>query len=313
LIESVRPLLAIQPFLYGHHLPGARADALVQAALIRLAAEDEDNLIVRSEKGRLTGLAVMRPLAWDTEFFGMGCARVEAFYFDRTDESALGWSLSLAAGVTDWCRQREVRFVSAKIESADALAAMGLGRAGFDVVDNELSLIAAKGADPAESFPLPSGIELMVGDGLTGVSLEALKGIYEYSRFHADPRLGRDQADRLWALALENQAAAEGRPVVLLVEGDRAVGIISCRPDADLAAAAGGAVGEWFTVGVAPDRRGRGLGRALRSTALASCLERYDLIEVSTQAYSPGAVNFFIDGGFRPCRAGLSLHCFVED
>ncbi|MBU0513610.1 MAG: hypothetical protein KJ621_02445, partial [Proteobacteria bacterium] len=142
MIESVRPLLATQPFLYGHHLPGARPDALVQAALIRLAAEDEDNLVVRAEEGRLTGLAVMRPLFWDTKFFGMGCARVEAFYFDRTDEAALDRSGSLAVGVTDWCRQRGVRFVSAKIEAADALAAMGLGRAGFDVVDNELTLVA---------------------------------------------------------------------------------------------------------------------------------------------------------------------------
>ncbi len=315
MIESVRPLLATQPFLHGHHLPGALPEALVQAALIRLASEDEDNLVVRAEKGRLTGLAVMRPLPWDTEFFQMGCARVEAFYFDRTDEAALDQSRALAAEVVDWCRRREVRFVSAKIEAADALSALGLGRAGFDVVDNELTLIADRATEPAspDPPPLPPGIELLVGDGLTGVSLEALGGLYDYSRFHADPRVGPERADRLWALAVENQATREGRPVVLLVEGDRAVGIISCRPEADLAAAIGAAVGDWFMVGVAPGYRRRGLGRVMLAAALAHGLKRYDLIQVSTQAYSPGAVHFFLSGGFRLCRAGLSLHCFVED
>jgi GNAT superfamily N-acetyltransferase len=313
LIESVRPLLAGQPFLPGHHLPGALPDALVQAALIRLASEDEDNLVVRAEKGRLTGLAVMRPLPWDTEFFQMGCARVEAFYPDRTDEAALDRSRALAAEVVDWCRRRGVRFASAKIEAADALSSLGLGRSGFDVVDTELTLITDRTAPSVAPMEPPPGIEIVAGDGLTGVSLAALGGLYEYSRFHADPRVGPELADRLWGLAVNNQAAREGRPVVLLVEGDRAVGIISCRPEADLAAITGAAVGDWFMVGVAPGYRRRGLGRTLLAAALAQGLERYDLIQVSTQAYSPGAVHFFLAGGFRLCRAGLSLHCFVED
>jgi GNAT superfamily N-acetyltransferase len=310
LIESVRPLLAIQPFLYGHHLPGARADALVQAALIRLAAEDEDNLIVRSEQGRLTGLAVMRPLSWDTEFFGMGCARVEAFYFDRTDESALGWSLSLAAGVTDWCRRRQVRFVSAKIEAADALAAMGLGRAGFDVVDNEVTLVINSLPPPP---PLPDGFQVVSGDCLAEVPVEALGRLFEHSRFHADPRIDNDLADRLWQMAVTNQAAQEGRPVTFLMDGPRPVGIISCRSEDQLASVIGLDVGDWFIVGVAEEYRGRGLGRVLLSVGLKECLTRYGLIQVATQTYNLPALGLYQAGGFKVRRAGLSLHCFVED
>jgi len=310
MIESVRPLLETQPYLYGHHLPGARPDALVQAALIRLAAEDEDNLIVRAEQGRLTGLAVMRPLPWDTEFFGMGCARVEAFYFDRSEEAALGWSRSLAVDVTDWCRQREVRFVSAKIEAADALAALGLGRAGFDVVDNELTLVT----DSLPPLPpLSDGFQVVSGDGLAEVPVEALGRLFDHSRFHADPRIDRDLADRLWQMAITNQASQEGRPVIFLLEGRRPVGIISCRPDDQLAAVTGLAVGDWFIVGVAEEYRGRGLGRVLVSAGLEECLSRYGVIQVATQTYNLPALGLYQSSGFKLCRASLSLHCFMED
>ncbi|MBU0515270.1 MAG: GNAT family N-acetyltransferase, partial [Proteobacteria bacterium] len=157
------------------------------------------------------------------------------------------------------------------------------------------------------------GFQVVSGDGLAEVPVESLGRLFDHSRFHADPRIDNAQADRLWQMAITNQAAQEGRPVIFLMEGQRPVGIISCRPDDHLSAATGLAVGDWFIVGVVEEHRGRGLGRVLLSAGLKECLSRYGVIQVATQTYNLPAIGLYQSGGFKVRRASLSLHCFLED
>lgn len=236
--------------------------------------------------GRRAGSNLIHPDPWFSEALGRPAFRVEAEAAAARQAAAEG---------------RPGSFYYAKVPSdrGDLLAAFGT--AGFYAIDVNVSFVY-------EGPPVgaaPAGVEIGEAEPADRDGVVEIAGTFVYTRFHLDPAIPNEVADRLkraWVTScLDGRrgvrvwvARASGRPVGFLtvVAGVRD-GVPYRRID---------------LVGVAPEARGRGIGRALARTFLAEEGKEAPRLEVGTQVANIPSIRLYESLGFRLFAAEHVLH-----
>lgn len=150
-------------------------------------------------------------LPWDTEFFGFTVARMNAIIpiAEPTYQvlADLGGSVD---ALIETCRVRGVRYLFAPVDMRDAAVARALTSRGFELIESRLyahrSLV---GFAPRERF----GVRLATEEDVEPLSKVAVSMVNPYDRFHADPVLFGEKADRLmgeWVRASVCDGFADG-------------------------------------------------------------------------------------------------------
>lgn len=180
--------------------------------------------------------------------------------------------------------------------------------AGFYVVDTNVILdreaAAAVTAAAADA-------DLRVGDPRPGndASLLDIAGsAFRYSRFHLDPAIPKELADRIkqeWVQSYLRRTRGDKLFAAFL--GGEPVGF--------LAALASEKDGERFRVidlmGVAPGLQGRGIGSALIQAFSAHYQNQCDGFEVGTQVANTPSLRFYQRHGFTIARSQYVVHLHV--
>lgn len=192
----------------------------------------------------------------------------------------------------------------ARIDVADIATVEALERAGMRVVNVMVTLRCDPAAVPGE--PREAAVEVRDADPEHDlVLLDVAARAFRYSRFHLDPAIPNQVADRIkrdWVRSYLDGvrgeqllvAVADGEPVgflaVLAREHDgRRVRVI------DL-------------VGVAPEARGSGVGTALVRRFHEESRGHCAAVEVGTQLANVEALQFYERLGYRTTRAAFDLH-----
>lgn len=134
-------------------------------------------------------------LPWDTGFFGFTVARLDAVM--PLGDPGYQVLASLGGAVDrllEVCRERGVRYVFAPVDARDVALARALTGRGFELLENRLYF---HGDLTAYGHQERYGVRLAnVGDvGVLGDV--AAQTVNPYDRFHADPLLFGERADRL--------------------------------------------------------------------------------------------------------------------
>jgi dTDP-4-amino-4,6-dideoxy-D-galactose acyltransferase len=226
-------------------------------------------------------------LPWDTEFFGVTVARVDA-----ADEGAL------AAGDA-WCAANRVGVAYLQLD-ADApttvfTAAEG---AGFRFVDVRVTLsLTRERFTTAGETPAPVR-------ACTAADLPALERIasraHTDSRFYADPRFPRERCDALYATWARRDCTDPSRRVLVADDQGDAVGYFTYALDGTSAT-----IG---LVGVDAAHRGQGLGAALVHAGLVAAFAEADLVRVATQGRNAGAQRLYQRAGMTTEHVGVWFH-----
>jgi len=241
------------------------------------------------------GLALVRPLIFDTAHFGVVCADLERIYLqqDASDQQVgrlLDATLRLA-------RRRGIQLLSARPLASQTLVVHHLLRRRFLLVDTSIEL--GRRGRKRSSSP-PAGARVRAPSPADSRALRRVARTFVDNRFHRDPRL-QARASALydnWA-----GAAMQGRHGQLKVveAGGRVAGFctyVTC-VDPELR------VGQ---IGLAVlDRRfrGQGLFAPLVSTCAA---EIKGAVVTSTQVDNTGALRAFGRLGLLPFAARQILH-----
>lgn len=230
-----------------------------------------------------------------------GIMAIDAFRVDAEGEAD---AARLAAALPS----RRPSFCYAKIDALDIAAAQALGGAGFYLVDGSMTfdaepasvLCACGEADGRRIAPVDAGSAREL--------LRIAETCFRYSRFHLDPAIPREIANRIkreWI-----QSYVDG------VRGDRLfVAFEGAEPAGFLAALAansdGGRVATVDLIGVATGQQRRGVGRALVG-AFARHYADHDRLRVGTQAANLSSMQMYERLGFTIWRTGYVMHRHVS-
>jgi dTDP-4-amino-4,6-dideoxy-D-galactose acyltransferase len=214
------------------------------------------------------------------------------------------------AGLLDRAGQGAA-FFSAKIRTRDVDAVTNATRAGFLVVDANVTLDwdkLAAGASGNSVINSNMTIETAGADDAPGV--EKIAGqCFTFSRFHLDPAIGLARANevkREWA-----RNACRGRASVVYVARQKndVTGFLAV-----LESQSGGHKDAIIDlVGVDKGHQGQGAGRALSRTFVDQWRDRADRLRVGTQISNIPAMRLYESIGFRVTETSYVLHAHVRD
>jgi dTDP-4-amino-4,6-dideoxy-D-galactose acyltransferase len=184
----------------------------------------------------------VEPLAWDSEFFGVGIGRVD---LDGADDDDL-------ARFDRQARTLDLDCLYGSLDPADAPATVRVQRAGYLFVE-AATMFTLRPDEP--QIPAVPGVDIRVaGPADEGLLEPAARGLAPWSRFAVDPRFGPEQALRLQRAVLARAATcATGERQLLVAEREGVLLALITRSDVQAKAVDG----VWAT------RRGSGAARQL--------------------------------------------------
>lgn len=126
------------------------------------------------------------------------------------------------------------------------------------------------------------------------------RAAFTFDRFHADPEIPDSLADRLKETWARNGLAGRADATLVARDETGVAGFVLCMlADADAVI---------DLIAVAPDRRGRGVGRRLVAGATQRYRGRAGSMRVGTQADNEASVRLYEGIGFERVHAEVTLH-----
>lgn len=236
-------------------------------------------------------------LEWDTTFFGVRIARLQATRL--TSE--------LIAAAAAWCQAERITCLYFLADSDDPATLRLAPAAGYDLVDVRVEFSRALPAAPAADLPapaLPPGVSISLSTAADIPALAALARVsHQDTRFFTDPHFGQARAADLYATWITRSCQGYAQWVWVAHADGAPIGCLTAH---------GGAPGTAASLGlvtVAAPWQGRGVGLALLHTAL-NVLAHHGCpsVTVATQGRNVGAQRLYQRGGFRTSALRLWYH-----
>jgi dTDP-4-amino-4,6-dideoxy-D-galactose acyltransferase len=240
--------------------------------------------------------ALVRPLAWDSDFFGFPVATLRT-----VPASENAWQ-----GIRVECAERRIRclYVPAK----DLLEARIAARERALFVDTrvtlDLDLTVAAGALARTVAASANGTTLRDHRPGDASSLAAVaRSAHQDTRFFQDSGFPRERAEAMYEVWLRKSCDGFADQVFIAeVEGEPA-GYLACSADATTG------VATLALLGVRAEQRERGLGRKLVEACIDWSRARgCKRVEVATQGHNIGAQRLYQKLGFRTLRLQHWFH-----
>lgn len=228
-------------------------------------------------------------LAWDSRFFGLPCYRLRPEGCRAADGPVSAAALRRAARDFPRC----ALWAKVPPHSPPALA-FALQALGATFIETELTLGHDGRAPEADEAAVADGVRIFEADHLEADGLPDLGRCFSMTRFHTDPRIGREAADALWTAYLRNFRLAENRRCFLAEAGGRVAGAVL----AVVERSGERPVNVLDFVAVAPAHSQKGVGGGLIRAALAWSLCTGRPCTVATQHRNTGAIAFYQRNGF---------------
>jgi ribosomal protein S18 acetylase RimI-like enzyme len=190
-------------------------------------------------------------------------------------------------------------FVQARVELHASDRVSALIRSGYSLVETAVRLEM----DVARKPRAPRSVRFACSDDESAVR-QISASAFMHSRFHRDPLISRQLADRIKADWAGNFFTGNrGTHMVVKPSGKGVDGFLL------LIARAGELIID--LVGVAPHAQGRGIGRAMLDFAVAGIPEVSRLV-VGTQVHNTASLAYYSSYGMRIARSNHALHLHVR-
>jgi ribosomal protein S18 acetylase RimI-like enzyme len=231
------------------------------------------------------------PQAFDTEHLGRSVLRLAPTIADAPERLAA----QLRQETARW-RRGGVWLVSLRLSEARAgTCEAALTEAGFRRIETLVTFERATGSQP------PSAILVRPAQSADWLqAIELARGAFRYDRYHADPLVPDEAADRLKAAWVANALAGRAEAVLLAHWQGRVAGFATL-----LATAEAGIID---LIATAPWAQRMGIGRALVAAALAHYAGRRPVLRVSTQADNLASQRLYCGSGFAEVARQATYH-----
>jgi dTDP-4-amino-4,6-dideoxy-D-galactose acyltransferase len=232
---------------------------------------------------------MVRPLAWDTEFWGVRAARVIARSPGELEDAECA------------CRELGIQWASLLVPIDELMLINAATHRGWDVVDVRYTMTMALGERSPSTNEALARVDDV--DGLAHIARESLVD----GRFYADSHLDDQRCADFYETWLRNSFNGSMADAVVVASGETSLdGFITVRVHSDGSATLP-------LVAVRHDRQGQGVGRRLLSTTLDWIASQGGAsVEVVTQLANTAAIALYASGGFRLTSSAVWLHRWYD-
>lgn len=224
--DAVRRLVEAFPFKayrqYRTYSRREQAEILAAEIGSALAARGECSMAVGD--GDLRAAAVARPLPWDSEYFGVPMGRIDVVL--ASPECAAAERHAVVAATCAAARAGGLRHLTARVDVGDLETLAVLEDHGFRTMDALGTYILRRGKDVAREVRSVGPLRPATpsdADAILAITREAYQGYR--GRFHLDPHLPRERADRFYE-AWASQCLSGAMADVVMVSEDSAGRVI---------------------------------------------------------------------------------------
>lgn len=185
----------VAPHAFIRELDAAYDLAVYIDGLIRPLAEENDLRIAHGE-GPEERWVLAERLPWDSEFFGYGVARLNAVAAPtgpvdlRADIASEALAINTAL---ELARTRGIRYVFAAVQARDLPTIRSLGATGFELIETRAHYHMPLRVPPSERH----ATRLATEADIPSLARAARETINPFDRFHADPAIATEDADRM--------------------------------------------------------------------------------------------------------------------
>lgn len=211
-------------------IPGiSRAeDRAIRAESLTRGLRAEDDLRFFYESRRHGPLALLAErLAWDSDFFGLGVARLNAVFpleapFVRLDAV---WNKPLEK-LLKQAQRRGVRYLFAMVDPRDTALLRSLGELGFALIETRYYHHGPLTEPPeGERFPVREARP----EDVPSLARTAAEQVNPYDRFHADPFMQGEDTGRLMRRWIEESIAGRMADLVLVPDVEEPTAFVTYR------------------------------------------------------------------------------------
>lgn len=214
---------------------------------------------------------------WDTELLQRPAAQLHVLNVERLIEAESAFNQ-----FADWKRAEGIEFVTARVAHDNVPASWLLQDKGYRFIE-----LNYRPRTPLNPIAAQTGCELKFRPARQSdqkTLCECAGTIFQQTRFHADPHIGAETADRRYANWMKNAFALDHQEVIVCEQKDELMAFFVQQSPAP------GQV-FWSLVGLAPGLAGKGLGLTVWTAALG-WLAQQGIREVSTSISSLNAAVF---------------------
>ena len=204
---------------------------------------------------------------------------------------------------------RGAAFFSAKIPTRDVAAVTNATRAGFSVVDVNVTFDWDNGTGSSLQRDRGSStIESATADD--GAAVEAIAGhCFIFSRFHLDPAIGLNRANEVKRQWARNACQGRASAVYVARQNNTVTGFLAVLENKS----SKGMDAIIDLVGVGAGHQGHGIGQALCKRFVEEWRTRADRLRVGTQISNIPAIRLYESIGFRMTETSYVLHAHVNN
>ncbi|MDH4066809.1 MAG: hypothetical protein OEW19_20605, partial [Acidobacteriota bacterium] len=283
--------------------------AILRAELDRVCATP-GHIAVVAGAGHRAVVAALRPLAWDSAFFGITMARLDILL--RGPAAGAESLRDAVRAVIDGCRNAGILHVTARVDAADLQAVSVLEDAGFRLMDALVSYFTHPHKEPPRAVRVVGRIRALEPqdvDEVLAVTREAYRGFR--GRFQVDPHLPADRADEFyleWARQCLSGRMADR--VVVADDGQGGIYGWASTRRVEPASSVGGTTLWIGSLGACRRDMPGAYAGLIRSLAMAN-FEAGEVTETQTQNHNISTVRIYEAVGAKYVRGDYTFHAWL--
>lgn len=298
-----------KPYRNYRLLSRAKQSAVLDAEIDRIR-QTPSSFAVAAGPDAQCAIAVGRPLAWDSDFFGVRMGRLD--YLLRSPNAGQPTLRAAVEAALDRFRAMGTQHVATKLDVADSEALVVAEDCGFRLMDALVTYIAHPRRPPPRRVKEMGRIRPFVPDDteqILDITHEAYRGFR--GRFQVDPHVPRDRSDEFyleWARKCCSGAMADR--IYVADGGDgRLIGWASVKRAEPVSSVGGAPVSSGSLGACRPDRLGAYAG-LIRAAAIENHAAGV-LTEAFTQNSNFPMVRVLEAVGAQYARAEYTFHAWL--
>ena len=273
--------------------------------------------IIAETSGTISGLVICTPLSWESPLLGKSMWAIKHLGVASRPGDASSVATSLVAEVVRRVGDRDGDFLLCRAIPSDTAIIHALESNGFLLMDTLLNFVfdcRASGSN-CHRQQIPESFELRLAttsdtEPLAEVAHSSFTG--HFGRFHADPRIGRAAAARIYEEWIRSCANGWADWIIVAIHGGRIAGYSAWKKPSALDARHGIRLGHYSIGAVHPDFFGRGLFTALTHAGMEQVCSSADWIEAPTHVDNLAVQRGFLRLDWRIAGTQHSFHKWLK-
>jgi ribosomal protein S18 acetylase RimI-like enzyme len=263
------------------------------------------------------GFAICAPLPWESALLGKSMWAIKHIAVASQARDRNSIAAELVAEVVYRAGTRDAAFLLCKTTPSDTAIIHALESHGFFLMDTLVNFIFdfRMGGQKEEAPHVPEGfvLRLATSSDIESLAQTARASFAEhFGRFHADPRIGRAAATRIYEEWIRSCASGWADWIVVAMQGDRVAGYSAWKQPSALDRRHGIRLGHFSIGAVHPDFFRRGLFAALTREGMAKLRSSADWIEGPTHIDNHAVQRGWLRLGWRIAGAQHSFHKWLK-